>query len=226
MKRTIWFWLSFIVAVILAIYFSVRIITTGIGQSRNSFVRNVSITANEQNKDLSAVVSAINIAPGTNAYSIDLQEMNERVSNVPGIKKSAVRRMPNGNISVHVSLHKAVALWTDGENFFPLSADGTIVNTPSQTRNISNIVFRGKIPSDISDITASAHKLVGHLNYIEWIENRRWNMYTSSGIVIMLPEKNPLTAIGTLISLNNNHKILDKKIKMIDMRDASRILVK
>ncbi len=226
MKRTIWFWLSFIVAVILAVYFSVRIITTGIGQSRNSFVRNVSITANEQNKDLSAVVSAINIAPGTNAYSIDLQEMNERVSNVPGIKKSAVRRMPNGNISVHVSLHKAVALWTDGENFFPLSADGTIVNTPSQTRNISNIVFRGKIPSDISDITASAHKLVGHLNYIEWIENRRWNLHTNTGIVVMLPEHNPSAAINTLIVLNNKHGILNKKITTIDMRDPSRILVK
>ena len=226
MKRSIWFWLSFITAVILAVYFSVRIITTGIGKSRNSYIRNISISADEQNKDLSALVSAVNIAPGTNSYSIDLQEMNKRVSNVPGIKKSAVRRMPNGNISVHVSLHKAIALWTDGEKFFPLSADGTIVNTPTQTRNISNIVFRGKIPSNISDITQSAHKLVGHLNYIEWIENRRWNLHTNTGIVVMLPEHNPSTAINTLVVLNNKHGILNKKIRTIDMRDNARILVK
>lgn len=226
MKRSIWFWLSFITAVILAVYFSVRIITTGIGKSRNSYIRNISISADEQNKDLSALVSAVNIAPGTNSYSIDLQEMNKRVSNVPGIKKSAVRRMPNGNLSVHVSLHKAIALWTDGENFFPLSADGTIVNTPTQTRNISNIVFRGKMPSNISDITQSAHKLVGHLNYIEWIENRRWNLHTNTGIVVMLPEHNPSTAINTLVVLNNKHGILNKKIRTIDMRDNARILVK
>lgn len=226
MKRSIWFWLSFITAVILAVYFSVRIITTGIGKSRNSYIRNISISADEQNKDLSALVSAVNIAPGTSSYSIDLQEMNKRVSNVPGIKKSAVRRMPNGNLSVHVSLHKAIALWTDGENFFPLSADGTIVNTPTQTRNISNIVFRGKMPSNISDITQSAHKLVGHLNYIEWIENRRWNLHTNTGIVVMLPEHNPSTAINTLVVLNNKHGILNKKIRTIDMRDNARILVK
>ena len=32
MKRSIWFWLSFIIAVILAIYFATRIIMTGMGQ--------------------------------------------------------------------------------------------------------------------------------------------------------------------------------------------------
>lgn len=226
MKRSIWFWLSFLIAVILAVYFSVRIITTGLGRSRNSYVRNISITADEQNKDLSALIPAINIAPGTNSHSIDLDAMKNTISSVPGIKKSAVRRMPNGNISVHVSLHKAIALWTDGENFYPLSADGTIVNTPSQTRNISNIVFRGKIPSDISEITNSAHKLVGHLNYIEWIENRRWNLHTNTGIIVMLPEQNPSAAINTLIDLNNKHGILNKKIKTIDMRDNARILIK
>jgi cell division septal protein FtsQ len=51
-------------------------------------------------------------------------------------------------------------------------------------------------------------------------------MYTNDGITIMLPEKNPLAAIGTLISLNTNHNILSKDIKLIDMRDSARILVK
>ena len=61
---------------------------------------------------------------------------------------------------------------------------------------------------------------------MEWIENRRWNMYTKGGIVVMLPEENPLDAIGTLVALNNNHNILNKEIQVIDMRDAARILVK
>ena len=134
--------------------------------------------------------------------------------------------MPNGNISVRVALHRAVALWTDGQNFFPLSADGTIVNKPTDVRDASHVVFRGKLPNDITQITNAAHNLVGDLDYMEWIENRRWNMYTNGGITIMLPEENPLAAIGTLISLNTNHNILDKDIKLIDMRDSARILVK
>ena len=226
MKKSLWFWLCFICAIIFAVYFSVRIVMTGMGRGRAAYINNISISADQSDKDLSAIVAAVTLAPNTPSYSIDLDMLNNRVLNVPGVKKSAVRRMPNGNLSVKVSLYRAVALWTDGEYFFPLSADGTIVNKPTDVRDASHVVFRGKLPNDIAQITNAAHNLVGHLDYIEWIEDRRWNIYTNDGIVVMLPEKNPLTAIGTLISLNNNHKILDKKIKMIDMRDASRILVK
>ena len=68
--------------------------------------------------------------------------------------------------------------------------------------------------------------MLGDLDYLEWVEGRRWNLHTNGGITVMLPEKNPTDAIGSLIVLNNNHKILSKKIKVLDLRDSSRILVK
>lgn len=226
MKKSLWFWLCFIIAIVLAVYFSVRIVMTGIGRGTNAYINNISISADQSDKDLSAIVAAATLAPNTPSYSIDLNMLNERVSKVPGVKKSAVRRMPNGNLSVRVALHRAVALWADGEHYFPLSADGTIVNKPTDVRDMSHVVFRGKLPNNITQITNAAHNLVGNLDYMEWIENRRWNMYTNDGIIIMLPEENPTAAIGTLISLHNNHHILDKDIQMIDMRDSARILVK
>ncbi len=226
MKRTIWFWLCFIIAIILAIYFSVRIIITGVGRTPISYVHNISISSDSNDKNLSAIASAAALAPNTRSYSIDLAQMNERISAVPGVRKSSVRRMPNGNISVYVSMYQAVALWTDGENFFPLSGDSTIVNTPTETRNMANVVFRGPLPSDITEITRIAHNMVGNLDYMEWIENRRWNMHMFNGITVLLPEHDPESAIGTLMSLNNKHKILTKDISVIDMRDSARILVK
>lgn len=61
---------------------------------------------------------------------------------------------------------------------------------------------------------------------MEWIEGRRWNLVTMGGITVMLPEENPVQAISTLISLNQNHGLLGKQLKVIDMRDNTRILVK
>lgn len=226
MKKSLWFWLCFVIAIIFAVYFSVRIVMTGMGRGTNAYINNISISADQSDKDLSAIVAAATLAPNTPSYSIDLDMLNERVSKVPGVKKSAVRRMPNGNLSVRVALHRAVALWTDGEHYFPLSADGTIVNKPTDVRDMSHVVFRGKLPNNITQITNAAHNLVGNLDYMEWIENRRWNMHTNSGITILLPEENPTAAIGTLISLHNNHHILDKDVQLIDMRDSARILVK
>ena len=226
MKRSMWFWICFVFAIIFGIYFATRITMTAMGHGKLAHVRNISISSDTKNQNLSAIAAATAMTPNTRVRTINLEQINTRVSNVPGVKKSAVRRLPNGNIIIRTTMYQAVALWTDGENYFPLSADGTIVNTPTSERDITHVVFRGPVPNDISEITRAAHNLVGTLNYLEWIDNRRWNLYTNNGITVMLPETNPISAINTLITLNANHSILDKNIKIIDMRDDARILVK
>ena len=226
MKLSIWFWLCFVTAIILATYFAARIIMTGLGYGPASRVRTISISADQGDKDLSALAAAAAVAPGTATYSVDLAGLNARIAATPGVQASAVRRMPNGNLSVRIKLYRAVAQWTDGDAFFPLSADGTIVRRPTENRDAGTVLFRGDIPDDISEITKIAHNLIGDLDYLEWIENRRWNITTTGGITIMLPETDPAAAVSTLLVLNKNHRILSKDIHVIDMRDGARILVK
>ena len=225
MKRSIWFWVCFVIAVIMAIYFSTRIIMVGMGRGKLAQVHSISIVTDSKDSDMDAMRAA---AGGLvrDSYRIDLDALNDRIAAVPGVKKSAVRRLPNGNLAVRADMYRAVAQWSDGENYFPLSADGTVVNTPSSTRDIGAVVFVGVLPDDISDITAAARNMVSDVSYLEWIEGRRWNLVTMGGITVMLPEENPVQAISTLVSLNQNHGLLGKKIKIIDMRDGARILVK
>lgn len=226
MKKSSWFWLCFVVAIVLAVYFAVRIIMTSIGHGPVSMIKTVSISSVSGKHNLSTVARAVGIAPGTKTYSVNLEDVNARIAAVPDVKTSAVRRSPNGNLSVRVQLHTAVALWTDGENFYPLSSDGTIVRRPIDTRPENTVVFRGPIPDDISEMAKVAHNLVPHLDYLEWIENRRWNIKTMDGITVMLPENDPAASISALMIMDKNHQILSKKITILDMRDSSRILVK
>jgi cell division septal protein FtsQ len=148
------------------------------------------------------------------------------VSNVPGVKNAAVRRLPNGNLSIKVKLHKAVAYWTDGADIFPISGEGIIVTTPIESRPENAVVFRGKVPNDITEIAKLAGQITSHLDYLEWIENRRWNIHTRENMTIMLPENNSAAAFAALMVLDKNHGILSKKLSVLDMRDTSRILVK
>ena len=226
MKRNLWFWLYFVAAIILAIYFSVRIIMTFMGYGTLSTVRNISVSADANNKDLTPMVAAVGIAPGTRSYSVNLELINERLLQMPGVRESAVRRLPNGNLSVKLHLYRAVARWTDGTYYYPLSADGTVVKKPSLDNTPGTVLFRGPVPKDISDITKAATNVIDDLEYMEWIDNRRWNMITNGGITIMLPEEDPVAAIGTLVTLNKNNDVLSKNINVIDMRDSARILVK
>ncbi len=226
MKRNIWFWLYFIIAIILAIYFATRITMVAMGYGELARVRRVSISADKSDSDLSAIAAAAAVAPNTRAYRVRLDDINARINAIPMVKNSAVRRRPNGNLSVRVELYRPVAQWTDGAHFYPLSADGTILQEPFDAPTAGTVIFRGDVPHDISEITNAAHNLIGDLAYLEWVENRRWNIITTGGILVMLPENNPSDAIGALIVLNKNNQILSRDIRVIDMRDNARVLVK
>jgi len=227
MKRNLWFWLYFIAAILLAIYFSVRIIMTFMGYGPIANVQHISFSADTKNKDLiTPMAAATGIAPGTRTYSVNLDSVNDRLQKIPGVRESAVRRLPNGNLSVKLRLHRTVARWTDGTYYYPLSVDGTVVQKPSVENTPGTVLFRGALPHDISDITKAATNMVDDIEYIEWIDERRWNIITNGGITVMLPEIDPVAAIGTLVTLNKNNNILSKKLKTIDMRDSARILVK
>ena len=226
MKRNIWFWLYFIVAILLAIYFATRIVMTFMGYGPTAMVRNISVSADTNDKDLTPIIAAAGIAPGTHTHAIKPELVNARIAQTPGVRESAVRRLANGNLAIKVNLYRAVAGWTDGTYYYPISADGTIVKNPSETRGNGTVLFRGNVPNEIGEITKAATNLIGNLDYLEWIDDRRWNLITTGGIKIMLPENDPVAAIGNIVVLDQKYNILSKAIKVIDMRDDTRILVR
>ncbi|MDR0741272.1 MAG: cell division protein FtsQ/DivIB [Rickettsiales bacterium] len=226
MRKSLWFWLCFVAAIVLAVYFAVRIIMISLGHGSAATIKSISISSDFSGQNLSFIAAAASISPGTRTYSVNLDDINARIEAVPDVKTSAVRRLPNGSLAIKVKLHKAVALWTDGKHFYPLSADGTIIKRPIDHRPENTVVFRGALPTDIIGIAKTAHNLAPHLDYLEWIENRRWNIHTTGSATIMLPEQDPIASISALMIMDKNHQILSKKINILDMRDSARILVK
>ena len=275
MKRNIWFWLYFIAAILLAIYFATRIVMAFTGYGPTAMIRYIYISAETKNHNLlSAVENNIGIQAGTHTYAKKLEHINN--NNIkqknPNIKQSAVRRLPNGNLVVKVNFYTAVAEITNGVYYYPLSDKGECIETPSETRgtgsivfhgkciteckekckekmsekcdpktlvfpdnnkseisekcNPDTIVFRGTVPNEIGEITKAATNLVGDLDYLEWIDDRRWNLITTGGITVMLPENDPIAAIGNIVVLDKKYNILSKAITVIDMRDDTRILVR
>lgn len=226
MKRSIWFWLYFIVSIILATYLAVRVAMTLMGHGPTAKIHTISISSDVRGTDLTPVSAAAAVPAGTHSYSIDLDAICGRIAATPGVKTASIRRMPNGNLRVRVQMYTAVAQWTDGGAFYPLSADGTIVRRPSETRDAASVLFRGDVPDDISEITKAAHNMIDRLDYLEWIEHRRWNLHTTGGITVMLPEDNATGAIASLIMLDDKYGLLSRDISVIDMRDDTRTLIK
>ena len=226
MKKSIFFWLYFIASIILAVYFLTRIITSIMGRGPVSTVKNITILADSKDTDTELIRVAAGIDRQMNIKSVGLHQINNRIGKIPGIKKSSVRRLSNGDIVIKTQQYRVAAQWSDGVYYYPLSLDGTIIETPNTERDNNTIVFQGKIPSDLKEIITSVSGIYEYIDYMNMVEDRRWNIHTKNGTIIYLPEDNPSVAINKISTLNQTHKILSRKIEIIDMRDNARILVK
>ena len=225
MKKSLLFWLYFVLSIILAIYFATRIITSHIGRGPISTVKHIEISSDSRDINLEPIGVAIGIRHGTQLRSLDLHQINNRIMAVPGIKNSSVRRLPNGDLKIKTEQYNAVAMWTDGSLYYPLSDDGTKIDTPSETPTENTIVFSGEIPKNLTETLNNLSALSEYIDYVNLVESRRLNIHTKNGIVIYLPENNPGAAINKISVLNQTHKILSRKLSIIDMRDDARILV-
>ena len=233
MKKSIFFWLYFIVSIVLATYFAIRIITSNMGRGPVSTIKHVRIINNSKDFNLAEIKTAIGIseAKPIPIRSANLPIRNNRILEVPGVEKAATRLLPNGNLVIKIQKYNVVALWSDGVDYYPLSADGTKIDTPLPERSENTLVFKGNRPDelkniDLTKIIDEVSPLSKYIDYMTFIESRRWNIHTKNGITIYLPEDNPSVAINTLTELNQAHKLLSRKLKIIDMRNSKKILVK
>ena len=196
------------------------------GRGPVSYVKHISILSDSKDTDFEQIRLATGINNGTNIKFVDLRQMNNRIAKIPGIKNSAVRRLSNGDIVIKTQHHKVAAQWTDGTYYYPLSVDGTKIESPSTERDENTIVFRGPVPENLTEIINSVSSLSKYIDYMNMIESRRWDIHTKNNTTIYLPEDNTSVAINKINRLNQTHKILSRDIEIIDMRDSARILVK
>lgn len=229
MRKTLLFWLTFSFAIIIATYLSVRIVMLVTGHLDAAGIKTVSVSSKNGGLDKSAVARVVNIAPNTPTYGVRLDDILARILTVPDIDDAGVRRMPNGSIQIRVRMRTIIAAWTDGEYYYPLGANGVKIDRPSDDRPEKSLVFRGNLPDDIGQITAAvinAPKIMAAVDYLEWIDARRWNLVMKSGATVQLPEKNATVAINALADLDKKTNILTREIKTLDLRDQERTFVK
>lgn len=226
MKKSLFFWIYFIIAIIFATYLSVRLIMVFTPKNNTFTVKKISISADSNKNYLSQIGTMIGIPPGTRTFSVSLADIKDKLYKIPDIKTSAVRKLSNGNIDVKLEMHKIVAVWTDETSFYPVSNDGTIINRLLSEKPKNSIIFMGTIPDNLSGIIKSLQTIKNQIECVQRIENRRWDIITKNKIKIMLPEKNENSAIGQLIILDKKNALLSKNLKVIDMRSSERILVK
>ena len=57
------------------------------------------------------------------------------------------------------------------------------------------------------------------------ISDRRWDLMTTDGVTLRLPEENAAAALALVARLARENRLLDKDIVAVDLRDPARVAV-
>ncbi|MCL2369212.1 MAG: cell division protein FtsQ/DivIB [Alphaproteobacteria bacterium] len=228
MLKKIYFWTAFVAVMFIAIYFVVRISMMALGMGPVRLAHSVSIITGTGLLGATEIAKVARIYPGTKMRDVDSARILSDIESVPAVRGASVRKLPGGRIMIKTEQRRVMATWTDGQVFYPISRDGHRIGAAGEYAVPGLLVFQGTLPTDIEYIvnTVGRYPFINSITHrLEWIESRRWNIHTTRGITIKLPELYMPTALRRLMAMHNQNQILDRQITILDLRDAERSLV-
>lgn len=229
MRKSIFFWLAFVSAIILAIYLSARLVMLATGSRGIADIKTISVSSAHGKIDRAAIATAAGIRARTPTYGVKLDDALNRIMAIPDVQSAGVRRTASGNLAIRVELRTVVAYWTDGTHFYPLARDGAVINRPLTDMPHDAVLFRGLLPTDVATVVKDVKqfpKILANVSYLEWTSARRWNLVMRGGMIVMLPENDIAAALANLTTLDAKGNILGRDIRILDLRDDARTFVR
>lgn len=148
---------------------------------------------------------------------------NEVIKMFPTLSSVVVKNRKNGVLEIRLHHKKIVAVWDSGIGFHPLTEDGLPIKQGIQKPSSGVIIIKGGVPPfDMGEITSVLNAnpdILEKTEYLEYIENRRWNIKLKGGGLVMLSEQNIAAAV------KEAKEIIGKSFKILDLRDSKRKLV-
>ncbi len=176
------------------------------------------------------ILTTAGVTGRTSLLFLDAGAARTRLKANPWIAEATVLKLYPGRLHIAITEREAFALWQKGGKVSVIAADGTVLQdyvTPrfarltmvvgdgAEERGRDFLRLVGRFPAIRSQVRAAV-----------LVANRRWNLQLHNGIDIRLPEDNVEAALGAVVALNRDKKLLSRDIDVVDLRLPDRVTVR
>jgi len=176
---------------------------------------------------------ALAIKKGDPILRVSLNDVRERLEKIQSIKFAAVERSLPDTLHIRIVEREPAALWQHQGKLTPVDDTGTVMTdidmTPYQHLPL---IIGDDAPAHIGElltILSSEPDLAKRFTAAIRMGDRRWNIRltgASGTIEVKLPEANPSEAWKKLAEMQTHEKLLDRDVKVIDLRLEDRMFIK
>jgi cell division protein FtsQ len=176
------------------------------------------------------IVGALGAPRGAPLLGLDIDAMRERLSALPWIVSAEIERRYPDRLLVTVKEAEPMALWQRNQKLFLVSRAGKVIETGDLGKYSDLLVIVGdNAPANadaLFDLLAREPKLEERVTAAVFVGKRRWNLRFDNGVDVKLPEENPAAAWSRLADLQNQHGLLEKDVRIIDLRLPDQVVVR
>ena len=163
-------------------------------------------------------------------FGFDPDAVQKRVTALPWVRHATVERRLPDTVRIRIAERRPAALWQRQGQLSLIDEDGTVITTRGLGRFRDLIIIVGNdAPKHVPTLVAllrSEPALGRRVSAAVRVGGRRWNVKLRNSIAVWLPEDDPLGAWRRLAELNLRHRILERDIKVIDLRLPDRMVVR
>jgi len=174
--------------------------------------------------------AAIGVSSGDPILGVSLEQARVRIETLSWVEHATVERRLPDTLVVSLQERRPFAIWQNQGKYLLVDRSGQVVadQDVAQFRHLPLIVGRGapaaaaELLDALGDRPALAEKVLASVR----VGERRWNLRTSSGSDVMLPEGHEAAAIERLMQLEQDHSVLDRPLAAIDLRLPDRMVLR
>lgn len=176
------------------------------------------------------LLDAAGVTPRQSLLFLDAGAVRERLLAIPLVKTARVMKLYPNRLVVAIEERRPQALWQRDGRILVVSDDGVAIDELRDERylGLPFVVGDGaqkRLPEFLA-IREGMGDLAQRVKAGVLVAGRRWDIEMTNGVIVKLPEADPGRAIGVLIRLQREARILDKDVMAIDLRADNRVTVR
>jgi cell division protein FtsQ len=177
-----------------------------------------------------AIRAALDVHAGQPITSLDLAAMRDRVQAVGWVEEARVVRLLPDTLIVEVKEHDRLAVWQTGGQNYVIDSHGKTIPGADAGRYPSLPLVVGKgadlAAAELLPLLAQRPRLMGRIDALIRVDERRWDLRLKDGSIIMLPAMGLDSALIRLDAMDQRERLLDLGFSRVDLRAEDSVAVR
>ncbi|MDE2575153.1 MAG: cell division protein FtsQ/DivIB, partial [Rhodospirillales bacterium] len=175
--------------------------------------------------------AALGITRGDPILTFGVADARARIETINWVQSATVERRLPDTILVHLVERRPFAVWQHNGKFVLIDRDGNTVTDADVAAFASQVplVVGAGAPhaaAALLDTLSTQPTLLARMVAAVRVGERRWNLRMNNGADVELPEDAEAPALARLAQLETQYKLLDRPLRVIDMRLPDRLVLR